>query len=169
LVRFTENQQIHFLKAVNELVAKRKCNKKIKFIVLGTLKANPLYKVLIKKILGKKDYGYEFHKYLTKNKLQDYVDILPMLYLDKFYSLLNEIDIYIRPSLAGDPWGRDIIEAMAFGKPVIATGESEFYIQNNKSGFLVSPGNPHEMADKIYKLISNEKLRKKMEIRGMRL
>lgn len=50
-----------------------------------------------------------------------------------------------------------IIEYMAAGLPVVCTevGGAKELVENNKNGFLISPNNPEEMAEKIYFLIQN--------------
>ena len=67
--------------------------------------------------------------------------------------------IYVRPS--GHPWGRDIIEAMAYEVPIVANGTSEFYIKQNFTGILAKPNDAEDLANKIYQLAINERLRKK--------
>ena len=44
----------------------------------------------------------------------------------------------IRPSRRNDNWGRDIIEAMSFGKFIISTGFNDLFVQNNKNGIVVN-------------------------------
>jgi glycosyltransferase involved in cell wall biosynthesis len=68
-------------------------------------------------------------------------------------------DIYVRPDNTAQPWGRDIIEAMALKKPVIATGTSEFYVENGVTGYLVPPKNPEKLAEKIFELINDPQKR----------
>jgi len=63
--------------------------------------------------------------------------------------------VYLRTDETGSPWGRDIIEAMALGLVVIATGKSEEFVVDGVTGFLVPPGNPDLMADRIIRLISD--------------
>lgn len=53
-----------------------------------------------------------------------------------------------------------VVEAMAFGKPVVATdaiGPSAI-IRDNYDGFLVKRGNFHDLANRIIKLLSNKEL-----------
>jgi len=88
--------------------------------------------------------------------------VLLLPYKYNFFNYLIDIDIMVRPALSADPWGRDIIEAMALGKPVIATGNSEFFIKNNENGFLVPPSDPLTMSEKIITLINDAELRRKM-------
>lgn len=94
-------------------------------------------------------WGY---KYAFDSKFKKYafnnVKIIPFTF--EIYDYLSNIDIYVRPDLMGSPWGRDIIEAMALAKPIVATGFSEFYVENNKTGYLVPVNDVEAMADKNY-------------------
>jgi glycosyltransferase involved in cell wall biosynthesis/GT2 family glycosyltransferase len=66
------------------------------------------------------------------------------------------MDIFVLASDA-EPCGRVIFEAMASGKPVVATnsGGTPEIVADAKTGFLVQPGNPEEMAQKIIWLLNN--------------
>ena len=75
---------------------------------------------------------------------------------------LAEADILIRPSRRNDPWGRDVIEALSMGVPVIATGSSECFIKDGGNGFLVADYSADAFAEKIRLLAENLHLLKKM-------
>jgi len=152
-----------FLSILRKIIYEKKEVNKFKFIIIGA-QFNPLYKRIIKKIVGKPDYGSEIIDFIKKHKLQEYVIIIP--YVKNVFDYLKDLDIVIRPSLSSDPWGRDIIESMAFSKPVIATGDSEFYVQNNKSGYLVDKDNLEIIAEKVTELINNKPLRLSFGKRG---
>ena len=62
---------------------------------------------------------------------------------------LKECHALIRLSRWNDPWGRDIIEAMAYGKPVLATGAYEGFVEHGINGFLHPVFDAKEMMDKI--------------------
>ncbi|MEM3406950.1 MAG: glycosyltransferase family 4 protein [Nitrososphaerota archaeon] len=92
------------------------------------------------------------------------------------HSKIHEIhaisDITVLPSIPTRNWteqfGYVLIEAMACGKPVIASrsGAIPEIIINNESGFLIKPGDVNELAEKILLLINDEKLREKMGYKG---
>ena len=87
--------------------------------------------------------------------------------LDDVNQLLYEADICVLPSLF-EAFPRAVIEAMAFGKPIIATdvgGCSEAF-ENGISGFLVPPKNSDALADKILLLAKSKNLRKKIGTAG---
>jgi len=64
----------------------------------------------------------------------------------------------------GEPFGKAIIEAMACAKPVIATnvGGPREIVRNGETGFLVPPGAPKLLAEKILMLLADEGLRRKL-------
>lgn len=71
---------------------------------------------------------------------------------------LKEIDIVVVPSVKPDPCPRTVIEAMAFGKPVIASslGGIPELIQHRDTGVLVEPGDAVELAGWVIRLIDDE-------------
>jgi len=82
---------------------------------------------------------------------------------------LNESDIFVLPSLT-EAFPRSVIEAMAVGVPVIVTdvGGCSEAIEENISGFMVPPGNPDILAEKILLLNQNSNLRKNFGRAGQR-
>ncbi len=78
-------------------------------------------------------------------------------------SIYKQSDIIVLPSLWPEPLSRVLLEALYFGKPIIATnvgGNSEVVI-DGENGFLVEP-KIDEMKGKLEILIDNPKLRKQM-------
>ncbi len=80
--------------------------------------------------------------------------------LKKCYSLC---DIYVCPSLL-EGFGLVILEAMAAGKPVVATkvGAIPEIIKDDENGILVEPGDVSELANSICKFLKNRNLSKKI-------
>jgi glycosyltransferase involved in cell wall biosynthesis len=72
-------------------------------------------------------------------------------------------DIFCFPTL-GEPFGKAVTEAMACGKPVIATnvgGPAEI-IQDEVDGLLVPPSNPEAIALQITRLIEDRNERRRL-------
>lgn len=71
--------------------------------------------------------------------------------------IMGASDIVVHTSTKPEPFGRDIIEAMACGKPVIATnvGAAAEIIEDKKTGILIEPDRPDLLADSIIKLLEN--------------
>ena len=62
--------------------------------------------------------------------------------------LLRAMDLMVHASTAPEPFGRVIIESMAAGTPVVATkaGAVPEIIEHRRTGYLVEPGDPTDMA-----------------------
>lgn len=148
--------QLEFVQTLNILIQNYHLQN-IRFVIVGITPRKPLWKRVIKKILGLEDYREIVDNYIKKNNLSPYIIKIGSIY--HVYEILSDIDIVVRPSLGSDPWGRDIIEAMAFKKPVVATGNSEFYVKNNITGFLVPEKSPRMLAEKISLLIKDSERR----------
>jgi glycosyltransferase involved in cell wall biosynthesis len=143
---------MNFVKSV-DIIINHFCNTNLVFYILGNNRSSIL-RNLIRNLVYPKNLNRRLTKYIKGRNLNSYIKIIPFQIDVK--KLLQDLDIYVRPADTGDPWGRDIIEAMALKKPVIATGISEFYVENGVTGFLVPPKNPEMLADKILELINNE-------------
>lgn len=101
--------------------------------------------------------------YIKKHKLTDNIYFTgedDRNFLKKLYAVSEFV---VCPSI-WEASGIVPLEAMASGKPVIATrvGGLEYRIIDGKTGFLVEKNNPGELADKILVLLKNDKLRRKM-------
>jgi len=86
-------------------------------------------------------------------------------------SLLRLSDFFVFSSTEREGLPLALIEAMAVGLPVIGTrvGGIPEVIQDNVNGLLVVPGDPHELATGIEKLVSDKSIREKMGRNGRRI
>jgi glycosyltransferase involved in cell wall biosynthesis len=77
--------------------------------------------------------------------------------------VLTAIDIFVHPSL-WEGFGLSILEAMAMGKPIIATNVSAIpeLLEDGISGLLVPPKEQGELAGAIEKLLSDRSLRESL-------
>ena len=85
---------------------------------------------------------------------------------DDLIKLYNAADLFVFPSLH-EAFGMPILEAMACGTPVIT---SHVYAMPEVSGdaaILVDPHNPDEIANAIYKVLTNDGLRSEMIKKGL--
>jgi len=89
---------------------------------------------------------------------------------DDIPQLLQLIDIFVLPSME-ETLSIATLEALASSKPVVATrcGGPEDIITDEKHGFLVPPGNPEKLAEKILELIKNPDLRRSLGEEGLKL
>ncbi len=83
-------------------------------------------------------------------------------YREDIDGILQDADIFVVPSTA-EAFSRAVIEAMAMGKPVVATdvGGTKEAIEDGVSGFVVQPVDAAAMAERILALAKDEKLRQK--------
>jgi len=81
--------------------------------------------------------------------------------------LLRECDLFVLPSRS-EPFGIVIIEALACGKPVVASsvGGIVEIIRNGENGLLVPPDDPGALAEAINTVLSNPGLGSKMGTNG---
>lgn len=135
------------LKAIHKIM--KATNKPIKYIIVGSIDEQNYYCNLRKQVekLGLKN-GAKFTGFLSHDmKLQ----------------ALSRADIFLAPSLH-EGFGLVILEAMALGKPIIASNCEGFrcIIDNTRTGILVKPASPEEIANAILLLLSNPNLKKKL-------
>lgn len=78
--------------------------------------------------------------------------------------LVNCLSILIHASIEPEPFGRILLEGMALRKPIISTsiGAPIEIVIEGKTGFLVSPGKPEELARAIQKLFDDRSLAEEM-------
>ena len=148
-----------FLKAANYIIKLNKYDN-LKFSIIGVNRKQNTFKLLLKKIFFISDYLTELEKFIKKNSLENSVNLIE--YTENVVPLLNYLDIYVRPSLFKDPWGRDIIEAMALKKIVIATGKDNTFVKHNKTGYLSDSLSYRKLAENIIYVIENLNSNKKI-------
>ncbi|MBI2978661.1 MAG: glycosyltransferase [Rhodospirillales bacterium] len=79
-------------------------------------------------------------------------------------AVYERLDVVVTPSLEYESFGRAVIEAMAFSKPVVATkvGGMPELIEDGIDGYLVEKNDPHALAERICRLLGSESTRKEM-------
>lgn len=82
---------------------------------------------------------------------------------DASESILPIFDVFVQSSL-WEAMSMVILEAMASNKAIVATtvGENEKVLLEGETGILVSPKDPHSLANAINRLLENDDLRKSM-------
>ncbi len=91
-------------------------------------------------------------------------------YHDNAPTVMAALDILALPSIRPEPFGMVVIEAMASGKPVIATahGGPLESVVDGETGLLVSPADPEEMGAALVRLSDDRRLRAEMGANGRR-
>jgi glycosyltransferase involved in cell wall biosynthesis len=105
--------------------------------------------------------------------LEEEVTIKELTEQENIVSELEMSEIFVLPSVVIESGDRDILpnslkEAMAMEIPVITTDISgiEELVNNERTGILVRPGNPLEIADAIEKIMSDPEMGERMGKEG---
>ena len=67
-------------------------------------------------------------------------------------AVLSACHITARSSRGNNPWGRETLEALAFARPVIATGSYDVFVEDGVTGCLLPEYDPHSFADAVLRL-----------------
>ena len=121
-------------------------------------------------ICGKGEEEKEIKKRVRDLNLHDYVELPGWVENNTKQSHLQMADIFVLPSYyEGMPMA--LLEAMSAGLPVVATrvGAIPEFVEDGKNGYLVEPGKPDILADRIVKLLKNEELLNKMKSENVRM
>jgi len=71
-------------------------------------------------------------------------------------------DALIKLTRQANPWGRDTMEAMASGRPVITLGTFQGFIENEVNGYIAKDYRPEEIADYLQRLADEPALRRRI-------
>lgn len=81
---------------------------------------------------------------------------------------LRAADILVMPTIAQEALGRTAVEAMAAGRPVVASrlGGLPFTVVDGATGLLCEPGDPADLARKLERLLDDPLLRERLGTAG---
>jgi glycosyltransferase involved in cell wall biosynthesis len=99
--------------------------------------------------------------------IEDRVHYLGVLSGEQKFAAFERCDVLCHPTFY-DTFGLVIVEAMACGKPVVATRYASIplIVDDGHTGFLVEPHDPHEVADRLSDLADSPHLRQQMGLAG---
>lgn len=147
---FTEQSGIKFL--IQSIPHIYKEHPEIKLLAIG---GGPLFDELFREV--------------ERLNLKDQVKLLNSVPNEKIPSYLNASDIFVFPSIpmsqAEETFGISLIEAMACGKPVIATsigGPKEIIEGGTNVGILIPPNDPVAISESVIKLLDHPHQAKKI-------
>ncbi|MFH1642895.1 MAG: glycosyltransferase family 4 protein [Nanoarchaeota archaeon] len=161
---------------VDKFYYKKPKNKKINILYLGSLTRYKGPQILLKAAKGLDCKIKLYGDGILKKHL---VDIIKKYDMDaKIYSQVDykkvpkifaESDIVVFPSIWPEPFGRIAVEAMASGKPIIASDAGAIKDIIKDSGIVVKAGDVNDLRKAINRLMKNKKLRFELGKKGMEL
>ncbi|MBD2511004.1 glycosyltransferase family 4 protein [Nostoc muscorum FACHB-395] len=100
-------------------------------------------------LFGEQDYVKQLHQQVADLGLENRVKFLG--FRSDIPQLMAACDLVAHTSTSPEPFGRVIVEAMLCGKPVVAAkaGGVMELVEHGLNGFLVTPGEPQELAQVI--------------------
>ncbi|MBD2384430.1 glycosyltransferase family 4 protein [Cylindrospermum sp. FACHB-282] len=106
-------------------------------------------------LFGEQDYVQELHQQVTELGLENRVKFLG--FRSDIPQLMAACNLVAHTSTSPEPFGRVIVEGMLCGRPVVAAkaGGATELVEPGINGFLVTPGEPQELA-KVISFCSEE-------------
>ena len=133
-------------------VKRQRANAGISFKVVGDIEIdNGGNNITLKKIASS---GGTLIDYVKERDVEDLVQCVG--FKRDIGRELDKSDILIKPTRENNPWGRDIIEAMAHGLPVISVGKDTLFVETGKTGLLQAEFNASEVASFLIKLSESQ-------------
>lgn len=142
---------LDLLKAITVVKSRRQ---NIKLHIVGKIISSTYYQQLI--------------DYVRGNNLTTNISFTGPLSKEDIMSEYKEASIFISPSYH-ETFGIVLVEAMATGTPVIATSVTgiPYVVLDNKTGYLVNPGDIETLAEKILILLNDEDERRRIGQNGI--
>ena len=110
----------------------------------------------------------KYEKQVSKSGLTDVVFIGHISY-DELPRYYKTADIFCAPATGQESFGIVLLEAMAVGKPIVATNIEGYagVLTHGQEGLLVPPKNDRGLAQALLRLMSDDSLRRQMGDRGL--
>jgi glycosyltransferase involved in cell wall biosynthesis len=111
-------------------------------------------------IVGEGDEYGHLKEIVQKFKLEKNIKFVGHHKINDVYTFYKESQIVLVPSVWEEPFGLVGVEALSIGRPVIASniGGIPEWLEDGKSGYLVKPNNPNQIAKYVIKLLSDDNL-----------
>ena len=123
-------------------------------------------------LIAGKGYMDHFLRILIKSlHVEENVKLLGFIRDEKLPELYSLSSLFVLPSLYCESFGITLLEAMASGKPVVASnvGGIPEIVKNGVTGLLSRRGDPKDLADKIINVLSNQDLSQNLSFNAKNL
>jgi glycosyltransferase involved in cell wall biosynthesis len=123
-------------------------------------------------LVGDGDLRPQYEKLAQELGLEKKVKFLGRVSDEEKEKLYGECEFLVLPSInSGEAFGIVLVEAMARGKAIIATDLPgvRTVCKNGINGFLAKPGDINDLAEKMKILLSDENLRNKFGMEGIKM
>lgn len=109
----------------------------------------------------------KYEKWVRRNDLKDVVFVGYTSY-DELPRYYKTADVFCAPATSRESFGIVLLEAMAAGKPIVATniGGYASVVTHGENGWLVPPKDSRGLAQALISIMSDEALRQQMGARG---
>ncbi len=138
---------------------------------IGVLKEVPDTMFIFAGPVDEKGYFNSLQKFIKENNLTSNIEFTGPLPRQKIYELYKKASIFVFPTLY-ETQGIVLIEAMAFGVPVIASDIGpvrDVVGLIEGSAVLIDPQNQEQIAQKIIHVLKDMKLRETLSHKGKKL
>jgi len=109
----------------------------------------------------------KYERWIKRHGLKDviFVGYAPYSELPRYY---RTADVFCSPATGRESFGIVLVEAMAMGKPIVATSIDGYasVVTHGEEGLLVPPKNSKRLAEALLTLLRNRELQQQMGTRG---
>jgi phosphatidylinositol alpha-mannosyltransferase len=109
----------------------------------------------------------KYERYVARNHLRDvfFIGFVPYDELPRYY---QTADVFCAPAIGSESFGIILLEAMAMGKPVVASSIEGYanVVSHGVDGLLVPPADKDSLARALISLLGDRSLRQEMGARG---
>jgi phosphatidylinositol alpha-mannosyltransferase len=108
-----------------------------------------------------------YERYVAKSGLKDVVFVGLVAY-DELPRYYKTADVFCAPAIASESFGIILLEAMAMGKPIVASNISGYanVVSHGVDGLLVPPADKDKLTKALISLLNDESLRRQMGAKG---
>ena len=118
-------------------------------------------------VVGTGELDKEIRSKTRKLKLEDKVTFFGLINTEQLRMCYSAADLFILPSV-NEAFGIVLLEAMAFGLPIIASNTGACPEVVGNAGLLFNQGDYEDLGEKILRVMTNQNLRRKLSEYGLR-